>query len=127
VVCTNLLEHVVDPGPIASALAQMLPVGGHLLVSGPRSYPWHADPFDTMFRPDVAELAAIFPATEVVAGEVVPSGTYWDWLGRSPLKLAGALVQLLVPFYPRTWWSNLNKLRWLRRPFTATCVLLRRR
>ena len=126
--CSNLLEHVADPAAIACALAQLVPSGGYLFVSGPRSYPWHADPFDTLFRPGVDELAALFPGTELVAGSVVSSGSYWDWLGRSPWRLLARLARLLVPFYNgRSWYSQVLKLGWMFRPFSATCVLLRKR
>ncbi len=125
--CTNLLEHVRDPGEIASALTALIPKHGYLLISGPKSYPWHADPIDTLFRPDVDELARLFPGTELVAGEVVCSGTYWDWLGRSPIGLLRAFGRLMLPFYfPRGWWSSLLKLGWFFRPFSATCVVLRK-
>lgn len=128
VICTNLLEHVERPADVARALVTLVPPGAYLVVSGPRSYPWHPDPIDTRFRPDVDALATLFPGTELVEGAVVPSGTYYDWLGRSPWRLLGAFGRLLLPFWsPRWWWADLLKLGWLFRPFTATCVLLRKR
>lgn len=128
ILCTNLLEHVVDPGRLASALVELVPSGALLLISGPKSYPWHPDPIDSKFRPDVDQLAGLFAGTELVTGEIVASGTYYDWLGRSPWRLVGAIVRLLHPFRSaRYWWADVLKLGWLSRPFTATCVLLRKR
>lgn len=96
-------------------------------MSVPHSYPFHPDPIDNGFRPNVEQLAALFPDTELVDAAIVECGTYWDRLGRSPWRLAGALLRQLVPFYlPRWWWADLVKLRWLFRPFSATCVVLRR-
>jgi SAM-dependent methyltransferase len=128
ILCSNLLEHVRDPAELARALVQITPVGGMLIVTGPRSYPWHPDPLDNGLRPDVAGMAALFPGTALIDGEVVTSGSYWDWLGRSPWALARACGRLLMPFYsPRWWWADALKLGWLARPFSATCVLLQRR
>jgi hypothetical protein len=126
--CTNLLEHVRNPAEIATALTALIPKDGYLFISGPKSYPWHADPIDTLFRPDVDGLARLFEGTELVAGAVVESGTYWDWLARSRFGILRALVRLLLPFYfPRGWWSAVLKVGWLFRPFSATCVILRKR
>src|SRR2546423_6135898 len=60
ILCSNLLEHVVDRAQIARTLLEILPQGGYLLVSGPYRYPRHSDPFDSMFRPTPSELANVF-------------------------------------------------------------------
>jgi SAM-dependent methyltransferase len=127
ILATNLLEHVPDPGPLAAAFVALVPPGGYLVISGPYSYPWHPDPIDSKFRPTVEELAGMFAGTKLVAGAIVPSGTYYDWLGRSPWKLAGALLKLLNPFRSaRWWWADVLKLGWIFRPFSATCIVLRK-
>jgi hypothetical protein len=74
VVCSNVLEHVPDPGHFARLLVHLLPQGGRLLVTVPRAFPYHPDPIDTMFRPAPDELAALFPGSRTLAGEIVRGG-----------------------------------------------------
>jgi hypothetical protein len=125
--CSNLLEHVRDRDEVVSALTSMVQAGGYLFLSVPHRYPRHDDPIDTMYRPGVDELAAAVPGFDVFAGEVVSGGTYYDLLGRSPLRLARTFARLCVPMYaPSRWMGTLRHLPWLNRPFQETCVVLRK-
>jgi SAM-dependent methyltransferase len=127
VMCSNLLEHVTNREALCRTLVQLLEPGGLLFVSGPFSYPWHADPIDTLFRPTPAELTALFPGTETVASEVVPCGTHWEYVTRSPRKLLQSGVRLLLPFYqPKSWYTSVLRLGWLFRDFEAVCVVMRK-
>jgi hypothetical protein len=75
----------------------------------------------------VAELAAEFPGTRLVAGDVVEGHTFREQVDRGPRYLAKLGVRMLVPFYrPRTWISILHHLRWWKRRFTASCVILKK-
>src|SRR6266496_2531414 len=51
VLCTNVLEHVPTDRRAAActAMADLVPPGGHLLVTVPRAFPYHPDPIDTGF------------------------------------------------------------------------------
>jgi SAM-dependent methyltransferase len=125
VLCSNLLEHVENRAAIAATLLQVIPSGGYLFVSGPRSYPRHADPIDTMFRPTPEELAALFPGTRAVASEIVDCGTYWAYITRTPTKLLKSAVRLALPFYQHKGWRTaVRRLAWLFRDFQAVCVVL---
>jgi hypothetical protein len=127
-ICSNLLEHVSDRAAVCSAITSVLPSGGYLLASCPRRYPRHDDPFDTMYRPEPAELAAEFAGMDVVASEVVSGGTYFDYLGRSYPRLARTMARLALPFYaPGGWLSTARHASWVGRHFEASCVLLRKR
>lgn len=127
VLCSNLLEHVERRSAITETLVKVVPSGGYLFVSGPHSYPHHADPIDTMFRPSVEELAALFPGTRVVASEVVDCGTYLAYATRTPSKAVKTLVRLFMPFYrPKDWRSAVNRLPWLFREFKSVCVVLQK-
>ncbi|RKH43830.1 methyltransferase type 11 [Corallococcus sicarius] len=129
VCCTSVLEHVEDRAGFARRLSSLVAPGGVLLVTVPRAFPWHPDPIDTMFRPTVDELAALFPDLRRVAGEVVPCGTLGHLVAAD---LPGALKRLLRPgrgagaeVVPRAgvgqWlWP------WLVRPFEVTCAVFER-
>jgi SAM-dependent methyltransferase len=127
ILCSNLLEHVTNREALCRTLVQVLEPGGLLFLSGPYSYPWHADPIDTMFRPMPSELAALFPDTEVMSSEIVACGTYWEYATRTPKKLLQSAVRLLLPFYrPKGWCTSVLRLGWLLRDFEAVCVVLRK-
>jgi hypothetical protein len=128
VLCSNLLEHVEDRDGICETIVSLLPSGGHVFVSCPFRYPRHDDPIDTMFRPLVAELAELFSGTDLMAGEIVTGGTYFDLLDRSAMRVARTGVRLLTPFYsPRGWIATARHASWMGRHFQATCAVLRKR
>lgn len=123
-ISSNLLEHVRDPRAFARAIASLVVPGGLLVVTVPYSYPYHADPIDTGFRPTPAELAALFDGCTYVRGEVVRDTTYAADLTASGLRGLRGLVGALRP------WGDIaraqrDRLRWLFRPFSTSCVVLR--
>lgn len=87
VLCCNVLEHVPNPGQVASALERAIAPGGYALVSVPRRYPYHPGPIDTLFRPTVDELRELFPGLsyetgaeircESLARYILSSSTKW--------------------------------------------------
>ena len=130
VLCANLLEHVKEPERIARALVEILPHGGYLFVSCPFRFPYHPDPIDTRFRPDVGELSNLFPSTKIVTGEIVTCSTYFNHL--YPLEPRGKallkhMIRLCLPFYgPAAWALKVLHLPWLFRRVSATCLVLKR-
>ena len=127
VLCSNLLEHVLDRQRVCDAINSVLPRGGYIFVSCPHRYPRHDDPVDTMFRPDVGELAAPFNGAEIIAGEILVDGTYYDLLNRSPVRVVRSVGRLSLPFYrPRGWLATLRHLTWLTRHFEQTCLVLQK-
>jgi hypothetical protein len=128
VICSNLLEHVPDPGKLARQLVGLVPLGGSLIVTVPRAFPLHPDPIDTRFRPSVPELAGLFPGTRLVAGEVVTCGTLLSLLDSNPVKLLQRLMKMRstsrdsAPRAPLSEWL----WPWLLRPFEVTCIALER-
>jgi len=121
---SNLLEHVREPAQFARVMRSLVGPGGFVVVTVPRSYPFHADPIDTGFRPSPEEIAALFPDTRLVRGEVVTDSTYGQELWRKgPRNAARALLGALRP----TGDAGKNRrdsLKWLVRPFTTSCVVL---
>ncbi len=127
VLCCNLLEHVPDRARLAAAVVDLTAPGGYILASCPFEYPYHPDPIDTLYRPTVAELSALFPGTTPLAGEVVTCGTYWDYATRTSSHLAKTIGRLCLPFYrTQEWYGSMMHLGWLLRNFKATCVVLRK-
>ncbi len=125
-VCSNVHEHVRDPGELSRRLLALVPAGGYLLVTVPHSYPYHEDPIDTMYRPDVEALAGLFPGTEVVAAARVTAGTYRDSLRADPGRFFGDLVEQVGTAVRRRSLADL-RLRWWSRDYAVSCVLLRKR
>jgi hypothetical protein len=68
---------------------------------------WHEDPIDTMFRPDIKDVAKLFPGTKIVSARIVRASSFgYDLKGswRAALWLG---VQICVPIYrPREWVSS---------------------
>lgn len=133
VMCSNILEHLVDPRSFARACGAMVPPGGHLLVSGPHSYPYHLDPIDTLYRPGPDEMRALF-GLEIVSAAIVPDTTYLDDLRRRyrPPALAAFLARQAAafPYLLATdrerFKARYHRYLWLFRPFTSAVALLRR-
>jgi SAM-dependent methyltransferase len=71
VLCTNLLEHVVDREQTVRHVKRVVRPGGTLVLTVPRRYPIHADPIDTGYRPDTAELSALLGWSAVIRAEVL--------------------------------------------------------
>jgi len=57
VICSNILEHVVDRSTFLANVLRLCRRGGYLLCTVPHRFPYHADPIDTLYRPTAAELA----------------------------------------------------------------------
>jgi SAM-dependent methyltransferase len=126
ILCSNMLEHVVDRHRAIAAIASLLPPGGRLLVSVPSAFPYHPDPIDTRYRPTPEELAADFaPARlEVVEQAEITgrrAGHYLADHGRARWRFAARMALPVVK--PRNWVEN---VRWAARPVRASCLVLRR-
>ena len=129
VLCCNVLEHVPDAAAFAARAGALLDGGGRLVVTVPHSYPHHADPIDTMFRPDIHELARLFDGFDVERAAILATGSYRDDFARRPITLFFRhLLRLPVPFLGwRQWKRSVTKLQYLVRPYRVTCVCLAKR
>lgn len=126
---SNLLEHVTAPAGLARAIGALVEPGGLLIATVPRSYPYHADPIDTGFRPTPDELVALFPGFALVHGEIVADETYaGELFGHGVAGLTRGARGLVAAVRRRGEIARAyrDKLRWMFRPFTTTCVVLRR-
>lgn len=126
ILCANLLEHVADPRALAQRCLDLLPPSGLLFVTVPRSYPHHADPIDTLFRPTPEQVHALFPGTALEAAAIIEPGSYRDDVARRPWILL-RFARLLAPFLSLARWKRTAaKLYWLVHPYQVTCVVLRK-
>jgi ubiquinone/menaquinone biosynthesis C-methylase UbiE len=127
VVCTDVLEHVVDPHVAITQLFRVLKVGGHLVIRVPfredlelylrPDYPYHMAHLRNF---DEFSLRLLFE--KVFSGEVVEQmlGPYVEHLGylKYPLRFRGArilmksilqLCSLAFPKYKKTLVSKIFK------------------
>lgn len=124
VLCSNMLEHLgIPPREAAMHLLDLVPSGGHLLVSVPERFGYHEDPIDNGYRPTAAELAAIFPGCDVIASDDVP-GPILALHHASTRGWLRYLARVAVPFYKPKVWAG--KIAWFWRPALIACVLLRK-
>lgn len=130
IICSNLLEHLTDPATFAHACGTIVKPGGYCLFTVPRSFPYHPDPLDTMYRPAPSELAGLLPGWQVVEAQELATSSYREELreASSPRKaLARQVVRALMPFYrPRAWYPAAHKLLWLFRPYRVSLVMLKK-
>jgi len=125
--CCNLLEHVPDPSAICTKLEQLLPPEAYLVVTVPHRFPYHPDPIDTGFRPDVAELVRLFPRCDLIEGVLLDCGTGWDYVGRDPRALIAKVVQRLIGMRRHGGVKGSASFGpWLFRRFHQTCVVLQK-
>ena len=129
ILACNIMEHL--PRDVRErfprVLDSLLPAGGVLVITVPYSYPYHADPIDTLYRPSPQELAACFPGYEVVAARAIESESYGEeFLAGGAWRMARKLVRLLVPLPPRRWLSHAHRMLWLFRPYRLSAVVLRK-
>ena len=136
-ICSNLLEHLEDRITFGKAAVGLLSSGGYIFASCPRDYPYHPDPIDTLFRPSVTELAAEFPGTRVVEGEIVACGTWKEKVHydcnvnylRCYYRRVKRSAGLLVPFYkPRKWLERVTGKHKIdpNQTLNVTCVVLQK-
>lgn len=128
----NVLEHVTDRESLARLCVSLVPVGSLLVVTVPYSYPYHADPIDTLYRPSPEQIAALFVGTELVSSGIVSAGSAREDLFPSGSSIAGKslrhLARLLTPFYkPKAWLTHAHRLIWLFKPYRISIAILRRR
>jgi hypothetical protein len=123
----NVLEHVPNPRAFGNRCLDLLEPGGFAVITVPRSYPYHRDPIDTMYRPTPDEAASLFDATKIVTSDVIDAGSYRDQVKARPWVLSRQIFRAPFPFLGWTKWKrSMSKLYWLVYPYQITCVLLRK-
>lgn len=71
VICSNLLEHLTNIDLAIDNISNMVNNNGYLIVTSPYIYPFHADPIDNMFRPNIQDLKDLFEKFDIVDAEII--------------------------------------------------------
>ena len=129
VLIANMLEHVRDRAAVAAACEEIVGPGGLILATVPSSYPYHADPIDTGYRPSPAELAAAFSGSRVLIAEELAGHTYAGQIaaaGSTVSKEAARtlLWSLIFPARPNSARARLDRWRWYKRRYRVSIALL---
>jgi SAM-dependent methyltransferase len=129
ILLSNLLEHVRDREAVAVACEEIVGPGGFILATVPSSYPFHADPIDTYYRPSPAELAKTFGRSELLIGEEVEEPTYAEELRARGISVGGELLRtvlwaLIFFVRPRSAVARLHRWFWYARPRRVAIALL---
>jgi SAM-dependent methyltransferase len=127
VMCCNLLEHVPNRMTVRDVVLSILKPGGYLIATVPYRFPYHEDPIDTMYRPTVAEVAALFPGTSVHKSAIVRASRRVYEMQGNYRHLWRMMARSAAPFYrPRNWWANVRRLGEIVAGYKVTCVILRK-
>lgn len=126
----NMLEHVRDREAVTAACEEIVGPGGLILATVPSSFPYHADPIDTGYRPDPAELAAAFQGSAPVLTETVTGRSYREDIaarGSSVWREAGRTLGfgLIAPLRPKSVRARVSRWLWYRRPYRVSLALVR--
>jgi hypothetical protein len=128
--CSNLLEHVRDRDAVAAACEEVVGPGGLILATVPSSYPYHADPIDTGYRPRPSGLAALFTASDRILAEEVASSTYAEDLKARGSSLGGEIAltlgfALIAFARPKSFAARAHRWLWYARPYRVSIALVR--
>lgn len=126
----NMLEHVRDRAAVIAACKEIVGPGGLVLATVPSSFPYHADPIDTGYRPQPDELAAAFQGCEALLAEEVRGRTYKAEIAARGSSLWRELARTLgfglISFArPKSFRARLSRWFWYRRPYAVSLALVR--
>ena len=126
----NTLEHVRDRAAVAAACEVIVGPGGLILATVPSSFPYHADPIDTGYRPRPDALAAAFRGSEAVLVDEVRGRTYKEEIAARGSSVWRELVKtlgfgLIGLARPKSFRARLSRWRWYRRPYAVSLALVR--
>jgi len=126
----NMLEHVRDRAAVIAACEEIVGPGGLILATVPASFPYHADPIDTGYRPRPGELAAAFDGSEPLLAEDIAGRTYKEEIAARGSSVWRELARtlgfgLIGVARPKSFRARLSRWRWYRRPYAVSLALVR--
>ena len=130
ILAANLLEHVRDREGVAAACEGIVGPGGLILATAPSSYPYHADPIDSGYRPSPAELAGEFRRSRTLLAEALVGPTWAEELrargSTVPRELARTLLWSLLCFVRlRSFAARAHRWLWYSRPYRLAIALVK--
>lgn len=129
ILLSNLLEHVRDRAAVIAACEEIVGSGGIILATVPSSFPYHADPIDTLYRPSPAALAGAFTRSRLIIAEELAGPSFREHLRQREIgvwrELVSTILWSLIFFArPRSAASRLDRWRWFCRPYRVSIALL---
>jgi SAM-dependent methyltransferase len=109
ILCTEVLEHVPDPGAVWREFARILKPGGQVLLTTPMYWPAHEEPFD-FYRFPACGLRSLAEQAGFEVREHWPRGGSWAFLGQVGMHV--------IPHY--------LPLAWMRRAWNRAFLRLDR-
>ncbi len=98
ILCTNLLEHVMDINLVINNLVQATRNNGYILLTVPYKYKLHLDPIDNGFRPTPNQIADLFVGTDyrIVNSQIISINNNKEYkIKKSKLPLWGYRERVL--------------------------------
>jgi hypothetical protein len=129
ILISNMLEHVRDRAAVMAACEEIVGAGGLILATVPSSFPYHADPIDTGYRPAPADLGAAFTGSSVLIAEEAEGQTYAEQLRARGTPVWAALGRTILwalafPLRPNSARARLSRWRWLNRRYRVSIALV---
>lgn len=127
IICSNLLEHLSERTKFCNALTEIMNPSTKLIVSVPYSFPYHEDPIDTMYRPNLNELQNAFPKLVQIEGEIVDCGSFLDFSHKNHsfiqkyFSFTKLSIAAAISFFISR--KKFDKLSWIFKRVSATCVI----
>ena len=127
IICANVLEHVLDPPTLADRCTEISDDAGYAFVTVPHSFPYHLAPIDTLFRPSVEEIEALFPDCTLESGTIVNCGSFGKQLVKSPSAIARHLAKMIIPWPSFDHWkATMSRNAWLFKDYRVSCAVFKK-
>ena len=127
IICSNLLEHLSDRKIFCEALVKIMNTKTMLIVSVPYSFPYHEDPIDTLYRPDINELQKAFPLLKLEEGKIVDCGTFFNYSSKHLSSISKLInfIKITLAIVPASLFNKekYHNLVWNFKRISATCAI----
>ena len=128
IICSNVLEHIEMADVFCKAIESIASSGTYIIVTVPFLYPFHKDPIDTKFRPNIKDIEELFPQCSLQEGVIHTSNeSHFSALIRQPYTCFLTVKNWLLPrFGIKEWKMRCSDIPDLFKKYKYTWVLLRK-